>query len=77
MTGNTGRFKMELSENQVLSFAAVGYYFDTIHYSNTYLAQDTLALILSPITYSLGNVTVTGRSVSRNQLDSMERRKDF
>ena len=77
MTGNTGRFKLELLENQVLSFTAVGYYFDTIHYSNQYLAQDTLSLILSPLTYSLGNVTVTGRSMSRYQLDSMERRKGF
>jgi hypothetical protein len=77
MTGNTGRFKIELSENQVLSFAAVGYHFDTIQYTNTHLLKDTLALILSPLTYSLGNVTVTSRGISRYQADSIERRKDF
>ncbi len=77
MTGNTGRFKIDLSENQVLSFAAVGYHFDTIQYSNNHLLKDTLALILSPLTYSLGNVTVTARGMSRYQLDSIERRKDF
>lgn len=77
MTSARGRFKIELKENQVLSFAAVGYYFDTIHYENTYLAQDTLELELSPLTHSLANVTVTARGMSRYQLDSMERRKEF
>jgi len=77
MTSATGRFKIDLTENQVLSFAAVGYHFDTIHFNNQYLLQDTLALILSPLTFSLGNVTVTARGMSRYQLDSIERRKDF
>lgn len=77
MTSARGRFKIELKENQVLSFAAVGYYFDTIHYENTYLTQDTLELELSPLTHSLANVTVTARGMSRYQLDSMERRKEF
>jgi hypothetical protein len=77
MTSASGRFTIELSENQVLSFAAVGYHFDTVHYSNLYLLTDTLALILSPLTFSLGNVTVSARGMSRYQLDSMERRKDF
>lgn len=77
MTGNTGRFRIEVLENQVLSFAAVGYHFDTIQYANTYLGKDTLQLFLTPLTHSLGNVTVTARGMSRYQLDSMERRKDF
>jgi len=77
MTSATGRFKIELTENQLLSFAAVGYHFDTIYYNNRNLLQDTLALFLSPLTYSLGNVTVTARGMSRYQLDSIERRKDF
>lgn len=77
MTSATGRFKIELTENQVLSFAAVGYHFDTIQYKNKYLLTDTLALILPPLTFSLGNVTVTARGMSRYQLDSIERRKDF
>ncbi len=77
MTSATGRFKIDVTENQVLSFAAVGYYFDTIHFNNQYLLQDTLALRLSPLTFSLGNVTVTARGMSRYQLDSIERRKDF
>ena len=77
MTSATGRFRIDLAENQILSFAAVGYHFDTIHYSNGYLLADTLTLILPPLTFSLGNVTVTARGMSRYQLDSMERRKDF
>jgi hypothetical protein len=77
MTSATGRFRIELTENQVLSFAAVGYHFDTIHYNKQYLQQDTLALFLSPLAHNLGNVTVTARGMSRYQLDSIERRKDF
>lgn len=77
MTSATGRFRIVLLEDQVLSFAAVGYHFDTIHYNKSFPAQDTLALYLSPLTHSLGNVTVTARGWSRYQLDSMERRKDF
>jgi hypothetical protein len=77
MTSANGRFKIELLENQVLSFAAVGYHFDTIHYNKQYLVQDTLTLILSPLAHSLGNVTVTARGWSSYQLDSMERRKDY
>ncbi|MCW3086671.1 MAG: carboxypeptidase-like regulatory protein [Sediminibacterium sp.] len=77
MTSATGRFRIDLKENQVLSFAAVGYHFDTIHYTNQFLLADTLALFLSPLAHNLGNVTVTARGMSRYQLDSMERRKDF
>jgi len=77
MTSASGRFKIDLHENQVLSFAAVGYYFDTIHYNKQFLLQDTLSLFLSPLAHSLGNVTVTARGLSRYQLDSIERRKEF
>lgn len=77
MTGATGRFKITVSENQVLSFAAVGYYFDTIHLNKDYLLQDTLALYLAPLAHTLGNVTVTGRGMNRYQLDSIERRNEF
>ena len=77
MTSATGRFKIDLVEDQVLSFAAVGYHFDTIHYNKQFLLQDTVSLILSPLAHSLGNVTVTARGMSRYQLDSIERRKDF
>ncbi len=77
MTGNTGRFSIELAEKQVITFAAVGYHFDTIHFEGKYFMMDTLSLHLSPLTYSLANVTVTSRAWSRYQLDSIERRKDF
>lgn len=77
MTSASGRFKIDLQENHVLSFAAVGYYFDTIHYNKQFLLQDTLSLFLSPLAHSLGNVTVTAKGLSRYQLDSIERRKEF
>ncbi|MDE3252901.1 MAG: hypothetical protein KGO92_08840 [Bacteroidota bacterium] len=77
MTSKTGRFRIELKENEILSFAAVDYHFDTIHYTGKYITEDTLSLFLTSLTHSLGNVTVSGRRFSRYQLDSMERRSDF
>lgn len=77
MTSATGRFKIDLKENQIISFAAVGYYFDTLHYTNALLTKDTLELYLSPLAHNLGNVTVTSKGMSRYQLDSIERRNEF
>lgn len=77
MTNNNGRFAIETGDNHILSFAAVGYFFDTLQYNNTYTSQDTLYPFLVPLARDLGNVTVTARGMSRYQLDSMERRKDF
>jgi hypothetical protein len=77
MTGSNGRFKIEIAENHVLSFSAIGYYFDTIHFNKQFLLSDTIALYLAPLAHSLGNVTVTGRGMNRYQLDSTERREEF
>lgn len=78
MTNNSGRFAIEAGNTHILSFAAVGYFFDTLQYTNSYSLQDTLYPYLVPLARDLGNVTVTARSsMSRYQLDSMERRKDF
>jgi hypothetical protein len=77
MTSHTGRFKIQLTENQLLSFAAVGYHFDTTTFHAVNLKADTLLLFLSPLTRSLANVTVTTKGMNAYQLDSMERRKDF
>ncbi|NCI47446.1 carboxypeptidase-like regulatory domain-containing protein [Sediminibacterium soli] len=77
MTGNNGRFSIELSPNQLLSFAAVGYHFDTVYYNNKHAQSDTLTLYLSSLAHNLGNVTVTSRAVSRYQSDSIERRRFF
>ncbi|MFY9464978.1 MAG: hypothetical protein WAP48_07805 [Sediminibacterium sp.] len=77
MTNSRGLFKIELADDQVLSFAAVGYYFDTINFQRKLLKNDTLFLELAPLVRSLGNVTVTSRGMSAYQLDSIERRADF
>jgi hypothetical protein len=77
MTGYTGRFRVEATNNQVFSFAAVGYHFDTITYSGRNPMKDTVTVYLSPLARDLGNVTVTARGYNRYQLDSMERRRDF
>ncbi|MEN9599250.1 MAG: hypothetical protein RL596_1569 [Bacteroidota bacterium] len=77
MTSHTGRFKIQLTENQLLSFAAVGYHFDTTTFHAINLKADTLMLFLSPLTRSLANVTVSAKGMNAYQLDSIERRKDF
>lgn len=77
MTNAKGRFSINLSPNQLISFAAVGYHFDTVYYRGTYLLQDTLQLSLTSLVTSLGNVTVTTKGLSRYQLDSMQRHTDF
>jgi hypothetical protein len=77
MTGYTGRFRVEATNNQVFSFAAIGYHFDTITYSGRNPMKDTVTVYLSPLVRDLGNVTVTAKGYNRYQLDSMERRKDF
>lgn len=77
MTNGSGRFAIEAAENHILSFAAVGYYFDTVLYNTIYTSQDTLYAFLVPLGRDLGNVTVTSKGMSRYQLDSIERRKDF
>ncbi len=77
MTNAKGRFSINLSPNQLISFAAVGYHFDTVYYRGTYLLQDTLQLTLTSLVTSLGNVTVTSKGMSRYQMDSLQRHTDF
>lgn len=77
VTAANGLFRIDIAENHVLTFSAVGYHFDTIHFTNLHLLEDTMSLILSPLMHNLGNVTVRSSGMSRYQLDSMERRRDF
>jgi hypothetical protein len=78
MTNSKGFFTLPVAAGQLLSFAAVGYHFDTIYYTGTLLLKDTLQLELSALVVtSLGNVTVSARGYSRYQLDSMQRSQDF
>lgn len=77
MSSNTGRFKIEVAEYNILSFAAVGYFFDTTIYHGNILKNDTLYLYLSPLAHSLGNVTVYSKGISHYQMDSIERREEF
>ncbi|NCT95240.1 MAG: carboxypeptidase-like regulatory domain-containing protein [Chitinophagaceae bacterium] len=74
MTGSNGRFTISVTNNQLLSFAAVGYYFDTLRY---HTGDDTIIALLKPLVRNLGNVTVSARGFSQYQLDSIERRKEF
>jgi hypothetical protein len=77
MTSNAGRFKIELHENEILSFAAVGYFFDTIQFHRAVFHKDTLMLYLSPLYRTISNVTVTSHSFNAYSRDSLQRRKEF
>lgn len=78
MTNSKGIFSLPVAPGQLISFAAVGYHFDTVFYTGTWLLKDTLQLELSSLVMtSLGNVTVSARGLSRYQLDSIQRHKDF
>ena len=62
----------------MLSFAAVGYYFDTVRFTKEILLQDTIHIYLKPLTKSLANVTVySNKKYSAYQLDSIQRRTEF
>lgn len=77
MTGNTGRFKLNVKPNDIISFAAVGYHFDTVQLTRNFLEKDSIDLFVSPLSHDLGNVTVTAKGMSAYQMDSMERRNDL
>jgi hypothetical protein len=77
MTGNTGRFKLNVKTNDILSFAAVGYHFDTVQLTRSSLEKDSIDLYVSPLSHDLGNVTVSSKGMSAYQMDSMERRNDL
>ena len=77
MTASSGRFSIELNAGQILSFAAVGYHFDTLRYDNRYTGQDTLSLVLASLSGNLTMVTVNTKGMNQYQRDSLERRNDF
>ncbi len=77
MTGNTGRFKLNVKPNDIISFAAVGYHFDTVQLTRNFLEKDSIDLFVSPLSHDLGNVTVTSKGMSAYQMDSLERRNDL
>jgi len=78
LTNNNGQFKINVIENQLLSFASVGYNFDTLRLTKKVLQNDTLYVFLSPLIRNLQGVIVSSRvKYSAYQLDSLQRRKDF
>jgi hypothetical protein len=76
MTSSVGKFSIAVKPNEILSFAAVGFYFDTltVHSENN---TAIIAAFLKPLGAYLGNVTVSSKGLNRYQLDSIERRKEF
>lgn len=78
ISNKAGLFYLNVDENSLLSFAAVGYYFDTVRISKEILLKDTIRIYLKPLTKSLANVTVySNKKYSAYQLDSIQRRTEF
>lgn len=78
LSNKNGFFKIAVSQNQLLSFASVGYNFDTVLINEKKLQKDTLHILLSPLTKSLADVTVySNMKLSAYQSDSLKRRNDF
>ena len=78
LSDKKGVFKIAVSQNQLLSFASVGYNFDTVFINEKVLQIDTLHILLSPLTRSLAEVTVySNMKLSAYQSDSLKRRKEF
>ena len=76
MTSSAGKFSIAVKPKDILSFAAVGYYFDTLTVTQEN-SMGAIAAYLKPLGAYLGNVTVSSKGLNRYQLDSMERRKEF
>jgi uncharacterized protein YxeA len=76
MTSSAGKFLIAVKPKDILSFAAVGYYFDTLTVASENNAG-AIAAFLKPLGAYLGNVTVSSKGLNRYQLDSIERRKEF
>jgi len=78
ISNKNGVFHLLLTENSLLSFAAVGYNFDTLRITREMLSNDTLTILLKPLTKSLESVTVYSKIKYNNyQMDSIKRRNEF
>lgn len=78
VSNTKGIFKIDIALNHLLSVAAVGYNFDTIRVTEELLKNDTLYILMHPLSKRLADVTVTSTTrYNQYQLDSIERRRDF
>jgi hypothetical protein len=78
ISNKNGVFHLLLTENSLLSFAAVGYNFDTLRITREMLSNDTLTILLKPLTKSLESVTVYSKiKYNSYQMDSIKRRNEF
>ncbi|MDI9364073.1 MAG: hypothetical protein QM541_03910 [Flavobacterium sp.] len=78
VSNTKGIFKIDIALNHLLSVAAVGYNFDTIRVTEELLKNDTLHVLMHPLSKRLADVTVTSTTkYNQYQLDSIERRRFF
>lgn len=77
ITNQKGLFKIEVSKNDILSVAAIGYHFDTVLYSGIISASDTVTFYLKPISRELNDVTVQNTGANEYSLDSLRRLREF
>ena len=77
MSNKTGSFSIAAKANDIISIAAVGYSFDTIHIVAEMLAGKEINFSIHPLSHQLPDVLVNTKGYSLYQFDSLERRKDF
>lgn len=77
LSDKSGAFNLTAGRDHIISFAAVGYSFDTIRISEELLNKGFFIVYLKPLSHKLPDVIVKSNKYNHYQLDSIERRKDF
>ncbi|HSC54206.1 MAG TPA: hypothetical protein VLC98_11310 [Phnomibacter sp.] len=76
MSHTEGRFTISINKGNILSFAAGGYYTDTLTATDSVMALSSLLLKLRPLPTTLPDAFVTA-NLNPYQRDSIARRKEF
>jgi len=77
LSNKTGYFSVNTKPTEIISIAAVGYAFDTIHITTEMLNKKEIVFLLNPLSHTLPSIIVKSNIYTIYQLDSMERRKAF
>ncbi|MBS1626774.1 MAG: carboxypeptidase-like regulatory domain-containing protein [Bacteroidetes bacterium] len=77
LSNKAGYFSLTAKPADIISIAAVGYAFDTIHITTEIANEKEFVCILNPLSHTLPSIIVKSNMYSTYQLDSMERRKAF
>ncbi|MBA4196089.1 MAG: hypothetical protein C0459_00915 [Chitinophaga sp.] len=77
LSNKAGYFSLNAKANDIISIAAVGYGFDTIHVKPEMINGKEITFLLKSLSHTLPDVVVKSNQYTAYQLDSMERRNAF